>query len=74
MKCLICKNGETSTGTTTVVLNRKDTSVIIKQVPAEICLNCGEYYLSKEVTHRVLEEAKNAVNKGIEVEIRKYAA
>ena len=74
MKCVICKNGSTSPGTTTVVLNRGETAVIFKQVPADICENCGEYYLSQEVTKHVLMKAEEAVAKGVEVEISRYAA
>ncbi|MFH0728154.1 MAG: type II toxin-antitoxin system MqsA family antitoxin [Pseudomonadota bacterium] len=74
MKCVICKNGETSQGTTTVILNRGETAVIFKQVPADVCDNCGEYYLSAEVTGKVLKKAEEAVTKGVEVEICRYAS
>ena len=74
MKCVICRNGSLSPGTTTVVLNRGETAVIFKQVPADICENCGEYYLSQEVTKHVLMKAEEAVAKGVEVEISRYAA
>jgi len=74
MKCVICKNGETSQGTTTVILNRGETAVIFKQVPADVCDNCGEYYLSAEVTGKVLKKTEEAVTKGVEVEICRYAA
>jgi len=48
--------------------------VILKQVPADICQNCGEYYLSESVTAEVLQKAEDAVNKGAEVEIIRYVA
>jgi YgiT-type zinc finger domain-containing protein len=63
MKCVIFKNGETAKGTTTVVMNREDTTVIFKQVPDDICKNCGEYYLSMEVTGQVLSKVEETVNK-----------
>ncbi len=74
MKCVICKHGEIAKGTTTVVLNRDETTVIFKQVPADVCKNCGEYYLSSEVTGQILSKAEEAVKKGVEVEILRYAA
>jgi YgiT-type zinc finger domain-containing protein len=74
MKCVICKTGETAQGTTSVILNRGATAVILKQVPADVCDNCGEYYLSAEVTRQVLKKAEEAAIKGIEVEISRYAA
>ena len=48
--------------------------VILKQVPADVCENCGEYYLSESVTDDVLSKAEDAVNKGAEVEIIRYVA
>ncbi len=74
MKCVLCRHGETHSGKVVVTLQRGDTIVIIKQVPAEVCQNCGEYYLSQEVTAEVLDRAEEAVRKGVEVEILRFAA
>jgi hypothetical protein len=48
--------------------------VILKGVPAEICENCGEYYLSDDLTGQVLERAEAAAKNGAEVEILRFAA
>jgi YgiT-type zinc finger domain-containing protein len=74
MQCVICKHGDTQPGLVTVTLEQDDTIVILKGVPAEVCNNCGEYYLSAAVTEQVLQRAQEAVNKGAEVEILRYAA
>jgi YgiT-type zinc finger domain-containing protein len=74
MTCVICKQGSTHPGSTTVTLQRGETTVILKGVPAEICENCGEYYLSEEVTRQVLARAEAAVRGGAEVEILRFAA
>ena len=74
MKCVLCKGGETQPGETTVVLTRGETSVIIKNVTADICQTCGEYYLSEDVTEAVLVRAEEAVKKGAEVKILRFAA
>ena len=68
-----CKNGNTQPGVVTVTLQRGDTTVIIKQVPADVCDNCGEYYLSDEISERVLSQAENALSAQKEVEILQYA-
>jgi YgiT-type zinc finger domain-containing protein len=73
MRCIICRTGQTSAGQVTVTLQRGDTTVL-KGVPADVCDNCGEYYLSEDVTHRVLAAAAEAVAKGAEVEILRFAA
>ena len=48
--------------------------MILKQVPAEVCQNCGEYYLSDTVTGQVMSKAEAAVKSGAEVEILRIAA
>ncbi len=74
MKCPICKTGETKPGFVTVTLNKNNTTVVIKEVPADVCTNCGEYYLSEVMTDDLLTRAENAIQKGVEIEILKYAA
>ncbi|MBD2565065.1 type II toxin-antitoxin system MqsA family antitoxin [Nostoc linckia FACHB-391] len=74
MKCVICKHGETKPGLVTVTLERDECIIVLKKVPAEICDNCGEYYLSDAVTEQVLGKAESAINNGAELEILKYAA
>ena len=72
--CLICKTGRPAPGQTTVTLQRGDSTIIVKAVPADVCPNCGEYYLADDVSAKVLEQAEAAVRSGAEVEIRSYAA
>lgn len=74
MNCVICKTGETSAGTATVTLQRGATTVVIKEVPADVCDDCGEYYLSAEMTDGVLAIAEAAASKGVEVEVLRWAA
>ncbi len=74
MICVICKHGESKPGTTTVTLQRGETIVVLKGVPADICDNCGECYLSKSVTERIMARAEDAVRNGAEIEIIRYAA
>ncbi|MDZ8029990.1 MAG: type II toxin-antitoxin system MqsA family antitoxin [Nostoc sp.] len=74
MRCVICQHGETKPGLVTVTLERDECIIVLKKVPAEICDNCGEYYLSDAVTEQVLEKAESAINNGAELEIIRYAA
>lgn len=69
MKCVICKQGTTSPGEVMMTLQREDTTVIFKKVPAVVCDNCGEYYLSEEMTDKLLNRADSAIKNGAEVEI-----
>ena len=74
MKCALCKHGEAHPDNTTVTLQRGETTVIIKGVPADVCENCGEYYLSGQMTGQVMAMGDDAVRRGAEVEIIRFAA
>ena len=74
LQCQLCKHGATSSGMVTVTLQKGSTTVIIKDVPAEICENCGEYYLDENITRQVLSMAEEAVKNRAEVEILSFAA
>ncbi|MRG90710.1 type II toxin-antitoxin system MqsA family antitoxin [Polyangium spumosum] len=74
MTCPLCKHGETAPGTVTVTLQRGESTVILKGVPASVCENCGEYYLDEATTSHVYAIAERAVRDGAEVQIRRYAA
>jgi YgiT-type zinc finger domain-containing protein len=70
MKCMICKQGETQTGHTTVTLERDQAVLVFRNVPAEVCANCGEAYISEQVTAQLLEEAEEAVQARVQVDVR----
>jgi len=74
MTCVLCKTGQTQPGTVTITLERNRTVVVFKDVPAGVCQDCGEYYLSQEVTERIYQQAEEAVQRNAEVEVLRYAA
>ena len=74
MKCTICKHGETAPGQATVTLERDASLVVVRQVPAEVCQDCGEYYLDAGTTRRVLAMAEAAADRRVEVEVTRFAA
>lgn len=74
MKCVICKLGETRPGKATVTLERAGTTLVIKNVPANICANCGEEYVNAETTQLLLRTAEEAVRSGVQVSVRDYVA
>lgn len=69
--CPVCKNGTLREGTTTVTLERGETLVIFKKVPADVCDNCGAYFLNEKTSKDLFKKATEAVNKGTELEIMK---
>lgn len=65
MKCVLCRHGETAPGEVTVTLQRGATVVVVKGVPAEVCAQCGEYFLDEATTARVtaLAEAPSSTGR-----------
>ena len=57
MKCPICKHGNTHPGVASITLERGNTTVMFKRVPAEVCENCGEAYHDAKVTQSLLQQA-----------------
>lgn len=74
MQCVFCKTGETRPGKTTVTLERGRAVIVVRGVPAEVCANCGEAFLSTKVAQEISDRADKAVSGGAEVEIMNYAA
>ena len=73
-KCVVCRNGEMTPGSTIVTLARQSLTLVVKDVPALICDNCGEEYVEDTVTARLLDTAEEALTAGVQVDVRYYAA
>ena len=74
MKCVVCKQGETRLGAATVTLSREQLTLVVKGVPAEVCENCGEEYVDADTTAQLLHTAEEAVQSGVQVDVRRYIA
>ena len=72
MKCIVCKLAETRPGFTTVTLERNGAALVVRKVPAQICDNCGEAYVSAEVTRSLLQSVTESLRPGVEVDIREF--
>jgi YgiT-type zinc finger domain-containing protein len=74
MKCVVCKQGETAPGKATVTLERGESTLVFKHVPAHVCSNCGEEYVDERVAERVVKAAEDAARAGVQVGVREYMA
>lgn len=72
MTCVICKHGTTAPGTATMTFDERDTVIVIRHVPAEVCGNCSEAYFDQMTTKRLLSLAEEASKAGGKIEIREY--
>lgn len=72
MRCIVCKQTDTRPGVTTIALERDGGTFVIKEVPAQICPNCGEDYVDERVTSELLRSAEAMARAGAEVDVRRY--
>lgn len=73
MECGICKNGNTQKGFDTLTFEKEGHLIIVRDVPGEVCDNCGQFYVDAEAAIELQKKAKKAVADGAELEILKYA-
>jgi YgiT-type zinc finger domain-containing protein len=74
MKCVVCKQADTRPGATTVTLERDGSTFVVREVPAQVCPNCGEDYVDAKVTAELLNTAERLSQAGAQVDVRRYAA
>ena len=74
MTCPICKNNETRLDKVTITLERGGLTIVFKDVPAQVCTNCGEQFVDGATTAELLKQATAAAKAGVQVEVRSYAA
>jgi YgiT-type zinc finger domain-containing protein len=72
MKCVICRHGKTREGTTTVTFERDGVTLVVKDVPAQVCTNCGEDYVDEQVAREILGIAERLAKSGALVDVRRY--
>jgi YgiT-type zinc finger domain-containing protein len=71
--CQSCGRGTLERGTTTATFESEGTTVVIRNVPAEVCGACGEGYYDPVTTDRLLELAARAAGwSGAPVQICDY--
>jgi YgiT-type zinc finger domain-containing protein len=70
----MCKQGEPRPGVTTVALERGEFSLVLKNVPALVCPQCGEAYTDEATATRVLELACEIEDAGLQVAVRSFVS
>ena len=65
MICLICRKAETVDGRTTLYFERDEMRLTVKDVPAQICLSCGDAYVDEHVAIQLLQTAEDMAESGI---------
>lgn len=74
MTCVICKGGEVKPGRTTLTVERGALTLVIKDIPARVCGNCGEAYFDEATTAQIEVIVEKAESSGVQVAVQAYAA
>jgi YgiT-type zinc finger domain-containing protein len=64
MLCLICRSADIVYGFTSISFERDEFRLLINNVPAQVCSNCGEAVLDEDVAMRLLSEAQGVLQEG----------
>jgi YgiT-type zinc finger domain-containing protein len=70
--CPLCK-GSSTNGTTTVTVELGFGVVVVRQVPATVCSQCGEEWLDDATSQKVEEIVNAARQKHVAVEIAEWS-
>jgi YgiT-type zinc finger domain-containing protein len=72
MRCAICKDGKTKPGQSVITLTRGVFAVVFKNVPAEICYDCSEEYISEDATELLLKAAEESFIKEAAISVKDW--
>ena len=65
MICLMCRQSELNDGFTSIPFERDEFRLLMRNVPAHVCPNCGEAIVNEDVAVRLLEKAKSIFEQGV---------
>ena len=65
MFCLICRQAELINGFTSTPFERDEFRLLIRNIPAQVCPNCGEAIVDEDVALHSLEKADVIFEQGI---------
>lgn len=65
MICIICRQAELVDGFTSIPFERDEFRLLIRNIPAQVCPNCGEAIVDEDVAVHLLEKAKAIFEQGI---------
>ena len=74
MKCLHCPTGQTVPGTKVAAIERGDTLLVVRHVPANVCDTWGSGYYSADTVDRLTTLLNAAVAAGADVLIKEFSS
>lgn len=73
MFCAICK-GDLAEGTISYSVDHNSQFLLLREVPALICNQCGEFFLDDKTLIKIEEIVESVKISNVEIEVLKFAA
>jgi YgiT-type zinc finger domain-containing protein len=74
MTCPTCQTGHTARGTATKTLERGETLVVVRHVPADVCDRCGAPLYAGAVVEQLLALLDEATRAGVTFQVREFSS
>jgi YgiT-type zinc finger domain-containing protein len=74
ISCIVCREGRTRPETTSYTFERDGRTLVVNDVPADVCSYCGEAYLADLVAGHLLTLAAEVRDSAEPFLIRDYAS
>ena len=68
----MCRQAELIDGITSIPFERDEFRLLVKNVPAQVCPNCGEAIVDEDVAMQLIRKAQDAYADGLIEDIREY--
>jgi YgiT-type zinc finger domain-containing protein len=72
LNCAVCRKGETKPGKSVFRLANGNQVFVLKNIPSNICRDCGEEYIDEEITKLVLQNAHDSFEKNLGSDLRDW--
>lgn len=72
MNCIICRQAELIDGFTSIPFERDEFRLLMRNVPAQVCPNCGEALVDEDVAAELLKKTEDIFEQGLQDEVRDY--
>ena len=72
MTCFMCK-GKVENKTTNFIADLGNTTIIVKDVPSQVCQQCGEVSYSDDVARKLEEIVRSLQNQSMEIAVTHYS-
>lgn len=70
--CIVCPEGQLEVSTFTKTMERGETTLVVKKVPALVCDTCGDVTYTEAIGRRLDEMYEAAEGAGVETAVRSF--